>query len=151
MAKDVELRSLTTADIAKLVGDYFNQKPQPEYTEGPVNLGGNTIWRVWTYDGNEHHAHYVRFSDEEGLVFYENFSPFAQWINPHFDLEKTTKIKQSWAPVFIASLIVIVLLSLVVYQVASAGQSGFDIYYVVSALIGGAVTFLFGRLQKQVK
>ena len=33
--------------------------------EGPAVLGSSTVWRSWTFDGNEYHAHYV--IAEEGV------------------------------------------------------------------------------------
>ncbi len=114
--------------------------------EGPALLGPYTVWRCWTFDGNEYHAHYV--IAEEGrdeLVFRRDFQPFANWLTRAFNEKDAHGRRLDWFRSFIAALIILALLGLVLWAVTTNQVTGNDYRWLVGALAATSIAYLLGN------
>jgi hypothetical protein len=113
--------------------------------EGPALLGPYTVWRSWTFDGQEYHAHYV--VAEEGvdqLVFKRDFQPFANWLMRAFNAKDIHGRRLEWFRSGVAALIVLALLGLVLWAVTNRQATGIDYRWLVGALAATSIAYLLG-------
>ncbi len=137
-------------EISEAVASKFDQRDE-NAVEGPARLGSFRAWRVWTFGNGKYHAHYALAKDDEPLLIFRNFQPFADWLRVAFDDEKrvrelalTDERRRAWARLAVAAIIVLVMLGLVVFMVVGRNDSNFSVTYVVTALLGGGVAYLLG-------
>jgi hypothetical protein len=123
--------------------------------EGPAMLGSYTVWRVWTYDGNEFNAHYV-VGDEllDTLTLFYNFQPFANWLMQAFNATERHTRSLEWLRSIVATTITLTLLALVVWAVLKGQATGVDFKWLVGALAATSLGYLLGgwtRNPRQIK
>lgn len=134
----------TYKEIDAFVGDQTGDATERE-VEGPAVLGPYAVWRVWTFDGQEYHAHYV-VGDEllKKLTLFENFQPFANWLMKAFNARDIHSRRLDWLRSIVASIITLTLLALVVWAVLNREAAGVDFKWLVGALATTALGYLLG-------
>ncbi len=131
------------AEIDSFVTTQTGEKTERE-VEGPAILGPYSVWRVWTFNGEEYNAHYVvgKESSKE-LTIFENFQPFANWLMIAFNVKDSHARHLDWLRSIVASIITLTLLGLVVWAVLNH-KTGVDFKWLVGALATTALGYLLG-------
>lgn len=112
--------------------------------EGPALLGLFTVWRIWTEDDEEYHAHYViAEAGRDTLEFRQDFQPFANWLTRAFNAKNAHERRLDWYRSVIAGVITISLLGLVLWA-ATSGRASVDYRWLVGALAGTSIAYLMG-------
>ena len=114
--------------------------------EGPAILGSFTVWRSWTFDKKEYHAHYV--IAEEGhdtLIFKRDFQRFANWLTRAFNAKDAHGRRLDWFRSIIAGLIILALLGLLFWAVTNEQAKGIDYRWLVGALAATSMAYLLGN------
>jgi len=144
-------RTWDEKEVERATCDHFGEKAAGA-VEGPVRLGECRVWLVWTNDGKEFHAHYTVAHKNEPLKFHRNFGPFADWLHDAFTEAGRMPIEAAKharrleiVRVVVASIIVLALLGLVVFQVGVRNADGLNVSHVISVLLGGGVAYLLGE------
>ena len=113
--------------------------------EGPALLGPFTVWRAWTYDGREYHAHYVIAEDGvDHLTFKRDFQPFANWLTRAFNAKDMHGRRLDWFRSGIAAAIILAMLGLVLWAVTTKQATGIDYRWLVGALAATSIAYLLG-------
>ena len=134
----------TNKQIEKFVCDNSGEKTERS-VEGPALLGSYAVWRVWTFDGSEYHAHYVVGEELlDRLTLFEDFQPFANWLTRAFNAKDSHNRRLEWLRSTIASIITLTLLALVVWAVPKGQAAGVDFKWLVGALATTALGYLLG-------
>lgn len=131
------------AEIDNFVTTQTGEKTERE-VEGPAILGPYSVWRVWTFNGEEYNAYYVvgKESSKE-LTIFENFQPFANWLMIAFNVKDSHARHLDWLRSIVASIITLTLLGLVVWAVLNH-KTGVDFKWLVGALATTALGYLLG-------
>lgn len=134
----------TYQQIKDFVAQETGENPERD-VEGPALLGPYTVWRAWTYDGNEYHAHYVVGEElMQELNLHQDFQPFANWLMRAFNAKDTHTRRLEWLRSIVAALITLTLLSLVVWAVLKGQANDVDFQWLVGALAATALGYLLG-------
>jgi hypothetical protein len=113
--------------------------------EGPAVLGIYTVWRAWTYDGHEYHAHYVIAEEgRDDLIFKRDFQPFANWLMRAFNAKDMHGRRLDWFRSGVAAVIILALLGLVLWAVTEGKATGIDYRWLVGALAATSIAYLLG-------
>ena len=132
------------ADIMKFATQKSGERSE-RAVEGPAVLGSFTVWRAWTFDGNEYHAHYVIAEESsDGLLFKRDFQPFANWLMRAFNAKDVHGRRLDWFRSVIAAVIILALLGLVLWAVTTKQATGIDYRWLVGALAATAIAYLLG-------
>lgn len=124
-------------ELVKIVCERMNQKYAGEI-EGPYRIGRFSVARVWTFADGEYHAHHV-VSKGNDVEVYDNFEPFASWIDAKLYREGTGE----YIRYGVATIVILVCLAVM----ANAEYQGDNFQWATAGLtmiLGGAGGFLFG-------
>ena len=133
------------ADIIAFTGEKSGEQSE-RAIEGPALLGQFTVWRSWTFDGNEYHAHYIiaeEGSDE--LLFKRDFQPFANWLTRAFNAKDMHGRRLDWFRSAVAAVIILAMLGLVLWAVTTRQATGIDYRWLVGALAATSIAYLLGN------
>ncbi len=134
----------TFEEIEAFVRDRTGERTE-RAVEGPAVLGQYVVWRVWTNDGREYHAHYV--VAEEGvtaLLLFQDFQPFANWLMRAFNVSDAHGRRLDWLRAGVAATIMLVLLALVVWAVLTRQAANLDFKWLAAALATTSLGYLLG-------
>jgi hypothetical protein len=137
------MAAMSNNEVGAKVAEIYGQDFQDE-VEGPNRFGPYIARRVWTYDGNEFHAHYAI---ERGNKFetFEDFPPFANWLAEEFSIGDRLTYTERLIRLGVATLVVLVALGLLVYLIVYAPQQSAEIKYLLGAVVGAAASYVFLR------
>lgn len=114
--------------------------------EGPAQLGDYTVWRCWTSDGDEFHAHYVvAKKGRVELEFKRDFAPFANWLLHAFDAADVHGRRLDWLRSIIASVITLALVAILLWAVGTGQAKGIDYGWLIGALAAAGLGYLLGK------
>jgi hypothetical protein len=134
----------TYEQIEKYVAEQTGEKTERS-VEGPAVLGPYTVWRVWTFDGDEYNAHYVVGEELlKELTLFQNFQPFANWLMKAFNARDSHSRRLDWLRSLIAATITLTLLVLVVWAVVQGKAGDVDFKWLVGALATTSLGYLLG-------
>lgn len=113
--------------------------------EGPALLGDFTVWRCWTCDGKEYHAHHViAQKGSRELQFARYFPYFASWLTRAFNETDAHERRLDWLRSGIAALTVLALLFLVGWAAMTGNAKQIDYKWLVGALAASSFAYLLG-------
>ena len=134
----------TYDQLFSFVEEQTGEKRQDE-PEGPAILGPYTVWRCWTYDGKEYHAHHViAVEGWSSLELKRDFQAFANWLMRAFNATELHTRRLDWLRNGVAATITLVLLGLVVWAVLNDKAQGVDFRWLVGALATTSLGYLLG-------
>ena len=149
MASEDDQGTWDGKEVERAVCSHFKEKAAGE-VEGPARLGKDRAWRVWTYAEGEYHAHYAVARGRGPLTFYRDFQPFGDWLHDAFTAAAEHGRRMEVVRVAVASIIILTMLGLAVWQVKESGGNGFNLSHVISVLLGAGVAYLLGyRVQEK--
>lgn len=113
--------------------------------EGPAVLGDFLVWRCWTWDKKEWHAHYVLANEESGeLALKNDFQNFANWLMRAFNAKDLHARRLDWLKSIVATITMLTLLALVVWAVIAGRATGVDFRWLVGTLAASSIAYLLG-------